>query len=385
MKEKLLHGIKVIDLTRYIPGPFCTMILSDLGADVIRVEQIGGIEISQFINPVYDGDDTLYSALNRGKRSIGLNLKEREGKEIFIRLIKTASVLVEQFRPGVMERLGFDYERVKDLNLALVYCSITGYGQSGNYSMRGDHDINYMALSGMLHLFLSTFDKETPPPVQMADLAAGFWASIAILASLLESRISGKGRYIDLSMYGSILSLMQNYYYAFLNYGWSPEKGIPLSGGLACYNIYKTKDGKFISMGSLERKFWDNFCRAVGREDLIDAQYCEDQQGLRTIISRIISTKTRKEWEEIFRDVDACMEPVFSMDEAYKFIKANFAEIIEESDGKKFLGIPLRFIPHEEGDQLKPCSPYSDTESIMMELGFSGNEITRLKEKRIIV
>ncbi len=384
MKEKLLHGIKIIDLTRYIPGPFCTMILSDLGADIIRVEQIGGTEISQFINPVYHGDDTLYSALNRGKRSIGLNLKEREGKEIFIRLIKTASVLVEQFRPGVMERLEFDYERVKDLNPALVYCSITGYGQGGNYSMRGGHDINYMGLSGTLYLFLSTFDKEMPPPIQMADLAAGFWASIAILASLLESRISGKGRYIDLSMYGSILYIMQNYYYAFLNYGWSPKEGIPLSGGLACYNIYKTKDGKFISMGSLERKFWYNFCKTVGREDLIDAQYCEDQQGLKTIISQIISTKTRKEWEDIFRDVDACMEPVLSMDEAYKFIKANFGEIIEESEGKKFLRIPLRFIPCENGDQIKPCSPYSDTESVMMELGFSDTEITRFKEKRII-
>lgn len=384
MKESILNGIKVIDLTRYIPGPFCTMILSDLGADVIRVEQTGGEEIARFINPVYGNDDTLYSALNRGKRSIRLNLKDIDGKEIFIRLIKGSTVLVEQFRPGVMRRLGFDFERVRQFNPGMIYCSISGYGQGGVYSMRGGHDINYLALSGMLDLFMIKTERKIPPPVQIADLAAGFWAAIGILASLYDAKTTGRGKYIDLSMYESVLSLMQHYYYAFMNYGWIPSEGIPLSGGLACYNIYRTKDGKFISMGSLERKFWINFCKAVAREDLIDAQYCKDQEGLRNTISQIFLTKTRSEWEEIFRNIDACIEPVFSIDEAREFIKKNFSGIAKQYKGREFLGIPLKFYPHGDESAGKSSSSSSDTESVMMELGFSYDEVIKLKEKGVI-
>ncbi len=277
-----LEDVKVLDLTRLLPGPFCTMMLADYGADVLRVEDTGAGDYLRFWPPYY-GDDAdnasgtrsaAYLALNRGKRAIRLDLKKEEGKDLLMRLVDSHDILVESFRPGVMDRLGLGYETLRERNPALIYCAISGYGQDGDNRDRAGHDMNYLGLAGMLGLT----GRKGGPPVQaagqIADLGGGaLMALFGIMAAIHERSRSGEGQFLDVSMTDGALSWLSILAAAYFCDDDVPRRGDPdLSGGRVCYFVYETSDGRWMSLGALEPKFWREWCVGVDREDLIDRQ-----------------------------------------------------------------------------------------------------------------
>src|SRR5579862_2885570 len=271
-----LDGLRVLDLTRLLPGGYASLLLADFGADVVKVEDTGIGDYIRWSAPHYEGADVtarsaLFLALNRGKRSIRIDLKQERGKEVLLRLVRDADVLLESFRPGVLDRLGVGYDRLREENRALVYCAITGYGQEGPLRDRSGHDINYLALNGLLGLTGEADGPPVQPAGQIADIGGGaLTAVIGILMALRERDRSGQGQLVDCSMFDGSLSWLALVAAELLAGGSVPRRGrLSLGGGIVCYRPYRCADG-YVTLGALEPKFWAEFCRGVGREDLLD-------------------------------------------------------------------------------------------------------------------
>jgi crotonobetainyl-CoA:carnitine CoA-transferase CaiB-like acyl-CoA transferase len=301
-----LGGVRVLDLTRLLPGGFCTLLLADFGADVIKIEDTGAGDYAR-------ADDASFAALNRGKRSVSLDLKAAGGRDAFLALCSGADVVVESFRPGVMDRLGVGWPVLREVNPRLVYCAITGYGQDGPLASRAGHDLNYLARTGVLAL---SGDEDGPPvqsSAQIADVAGGaLMAAFGILAALR----SGSGQFVDISMADGALSLLAMPAAALLRGGDSPRRGsLVLGGRLLCYRPYECADG-WISVGALEPKFWAAFCRGVGREDLIEHQFDAPGSWAHGEVCALARERTRAEWEAFNAEHDCCVEPVLELDEA---------------------------------------------------------------------
>lgn len=316
-----LENIRVLDLTRLLPGPYCSQMLADFGAEVIKIEEPNIGDYARWTQPQVDGYSALFASLNRNKKSVTLNLKEESDRERFRQLVETADVVVESFRPGVMERLGIGYEQLKELNPRLVYCAITGYGQTGPYKDKPGHDINYLSYAGMLHFNGRKSEKPTVPATQVADLGGGALMGVTgILTALLGRNVTGKGQFVDISMTDGVLSWMQTILPDHLA-GQTAEQGeLTLAGGRACYDVYETKDGRHLSVGALEPKFWRTFCEGIGRPDLIpllDSPQ-EKQDELRVTIQQELHRKSLAEWTEVFEDIEACVSPVLTLDEMLK-------------------------------------------------------------------
>src|SRR5215208_5760740 len=279
MPDGALSDVKVLDLSRLLPGGFCSLMLADFGAEVLKVEDTGMGDYVRWAIPRYEGAEesasaAYFLALNRGKKSIRINLKEERGREVLLKLVKEYDVVLESFRPGVLDRLGVGYERMKQENPRLVYCAITGYGQDGPYRDRSGHDMNYLGLVGLLGL---TGDREGPPVQaagQIADVGGGaLMAAVGILAALHERQRSGEGQLVDISMADGSLSWLAMVAARHFADGIVPRRGsIELAGGLVCYRPYACRDGH-VTLGALEPKFWRNWCVGVGREDLIEKQF----------------------------------------------------------------------------------------------------------------
>jgi alpha-methylacyl-CoA racemase len=313
-----LTGIRVLDLTRLLPGAFCTMLLADMGADVVKVEDPSGGDYMRWTPPLVDGKSALFNALNRNKRSLTLNLKSDAGRDLLLSLVEHAAVLVEGNRPGVMERLGLGWEVLHARNPKLVMCSITGYGQGGPFAARAGHDINYMATAGALSLNGERDRPPVPLSVQVADIGGGgLQPAVAILGALVGVERGGDGIWIDASMMdGAVSSLALAF--AALGGGEIVARGDQrLAGRYACYRVYTCKDGRFYSVGALEPKFWVTLCGAIERPDLIDLQFAEGPDGVRAheAMELVFSSKTRSEWEEKLGGIDVCCEPVLELDE----------------------------------------------------------------------
>lgn len=317
---KPLDNITVLDLTRLLPGAVATMWLGDFGANVIKIEDTKSGDPARLMPPLINGEGAIFLATNRNKKSITLDLKNPDDKEKFLKLVATADVLVEGFRPGVMQRLGFDYESLKMINPKLVYCSISGYGQDGPYRERGGHDINYMAIAGALGLNGLAGEAPSIPGIQIADLAGGSMQSVmGILLALMARDKSGVGQFVDVSMMDGAFSMMQVPLSVYFATGQVPERGSDtLSGKFACYNIYETSDGRHLSLGALELKFWVNTCQTLGREDLIALHRAsgESQEKCIAEVREIFKTKTAHEWLEIFASTDACLMLINNVSEA---------------------------------------------------------------------
>jgi alpha-methylacyl-CoA racemase len=313
-----LKGIRVLDLTRLLPGPFCTMLLADMGADVVKVEEPGGGDYLRWTPPVVDGQGVLFNAVNRNKRSITLNLKSPAGRDLLLRLVEHADVLVEGNRPGVMARLGVGWDVLHARNPKLVMCSITGYGQDGPYASRAGHDLNYMATAGALGLNGALDGPPVPLSVQVADIGGGgLGPAVAILGALVEVGRGGQGRWIDASMLDgavSWLALALAAHAAGERVGRADHR---LGGRYACYRVYACKDGGFYSVGALEPKFWATLCDAIERPDLLDQQFAEGEAGARVheAIESIFLSRTRSEWEVKLDGLDVCCEPVLDLSE----------------------------------------------------------------------
>ena len=313
-----LEQIRVLDLTRLLPGPYCSQFLADFGAEVIKIEEPNIGDYARWTKPQVNGFSALFASLNRNKKSVTLNLKSDGDRERFKELAKTADVLIESFRPGVTSRLGLGYATLKKLNPKLVYCAITGYGQTGPYKDKPGHDLNYLSYAGLLHFNAEENGKPQVPAAQIADLGAGaLMAATGILMALMGRNATGKGQFVDISMLDGVVSWMQTILPDYLA-GESVEKGkLPLSGGRACYAVYETADKRYLSVGAIEPKFWRAFCEGIERPELIpmlDAPH-EKQKELRETIQTVIGQKTLEQWMDIFERVDACVAPVLTLDE----------------------------------------------------------------------
>lgn len=315
-----LSGLKVLDFTTLLPGPYATMILSDLGADVLRVISGTRPDLVVHIPPLITeaGFSAAYAYLGRGKRCMTLNLKDRRAKTIIHKLISSYDIIIEQFRPGVMAKLGLDYESLKEVNPSIIYCSITGYGQNSPLHDRAGHDINYLALSGIMNYSGRRHTGPTLLGIQIADIAAGSHnAVMGILAAVICRNQTGKGQYIDISMTDGLIALNAITAAGLLVDGLEPEREGTLLNGGSLYDFYETKDGKYIAVGSLEPQFFKVFCEIIECPDLVTGGV--DPQNLEEVkerIKNIIKSKTQDEWVSLYQEVDACVEPVLSLFEA---------------------------------------------------------------------
>jgi crotonobetainyl-CoA:carnitine CoA-transferase CaiB-like acyl-CoA transferase len=385
-----LSDVRVLDLSRLLPGGFCSLLLADFGADVLKVEDTGMGDYIRWSPPFHEGADdsaksALFLSLNRGKRSIRLNLKEDAGREVLLKLVREYDVLLESFRPGVMERLGVGYERLREENPGLVYCAITGYGQDGPYTGRAGHDMNYLALNGLLGL---TGDPGGPPvqsAAQIADLGGGaLMAAFGIMAALRERERSGEGQLVDASMFDGSLSWLAMVAAQYLADGVVPRRGeLPLAGGLICYRPYACSDG-WVTLGALEPKFWQAWCRGVGRDDLVDKQFERPRSDAHAEVERIFRERTRDEWEAFASEHDCCLEPVLDLDEALdsELVRAREMVVELEQPGAerpvRLLGVPVK-LSRTPGAPAGPGPALGEhTEEVLAALGYSGEQVAAL-------
>lgn len=346
-----LKSIRVLDLTRLLPGPYCTMLLADFGADVTKVEQPGLGDYARFIGAKEGESSAFFNSLNRNKQSVTLDLKTEAGKTRILEMIEEADVLIESFRPGVMEKLGLDYETLKLKHPELIYCAITGYGQTGPYKDLPGHDLNYLSYAGLLDLMGKSDGDPVVPGTTIADIAGGALpATIGILMSLIHRKETGEGQFVDIGMMDGVIPLLQTLLPDFLASGNSPKRGSqPLDGGHANYNVYETKDERFLAVGAVEEKFWVNFCETICRPDLITLLNAplHQQHQIKADIQNVIITKTLAEWVREFTDIEACVSPVNTLEEMVEdpqVIARNMIEtIFDESLGEvKQIGIPIK-------------------------------------------
>ena len=376
-----LSGITVIDLSRLLPGPYCSMILADHGARVIAIED------KRFL-----ADGLFMNIINRNKEHMTLNLKTATGKEIFFRLLEDADVVLEGFRPGVVDRLGVDYETVRQVNPRIVYCSISGYGQNGPYRQRVGHDVNYLSIAGVLNLIGEPDRPPSIPGVQIADIAGGgMSAAIGILLALMARAKTGKGQYIDISMTDGMVGLLPAALFFSQLTGQDPQRadGI-LSHRYACYNTYETADGKFLSIGAVEYRFWKNLCEVLEVPEYAALQY--DDQRRREVLEFMRMTFKKKaldEWEAILGDLDVCWGRVQSLSEVLDdplFREREMVVEINAPDGKKSktLGVPVKLSDTPGSVRTAPVGFGESTTAILGELGYSSDEIKDLEEKEVI-
>ena len=394
-----LEDVKVLDLTRLLPGPFCTMMLADYGADVLRVEDTGAGDYLRFWPPYY-GDDAdnasgtrsaAYLALNRGKRAIRLDLKKEEGKDLLMRLVDSHDILVESFRPGVMDRLGLGYETLRERNPALIYCAISGYGQDGDNRDRAGHDMNYLGLAGMLGLT----GRKGGPPVQaagqIADLGGGaLMALFGIMAAIHERSRSGEGQFLDVSMTDGALSWLSILAAAYFCDDDVPRRGDPdLSGGRVCYFVYETSDGRWMSLGALEPKFWREWCVGVDREDLIDRQLEPPDSEAGRQVADVFMQKTFDEWVSFGQEHECCLDPILELDEALESdlfkSRSSVVEYEHPSFGKvRQVGPPIRFSRTTARKPSAAPGVGEHTDEVLAEIGLDKDEIDQLRRGGVV-
>ncbi len=383
-----LQGISVLDLTRLLPGGYCTLLLSDLGADVIKVEEPGRGDYVRWAPPVVEGESSAHRALNRGKRSMTLNLKEREGTDLLRRLARGADVLVESFRPGVLDRLGVGYDVLASDSPGLVYCAITGYGQDGPYRDRVGHDINYVGSGGVLSITGHPAGMPAIPGVQVGDLGAGTLAAVGVLAALWERTETGTGRFVDISMLDAVISWLAVPAAAYLATGETPIPGSePLTGGLACYRVYRTRDGRFLTVGALEAGFWRELCEALGCSDLIDDQYGPPtrQAEMADRLQAIFLKRGRDEW---LRDLDGravCVGPVNDVAEALADPQVWHRGMVAQIEGTAVgPGTPMRFSGRRPGAYRPAPGLGEHTAEILATVRVEEDELSSLRARGVV-
>jgi alpha-methylacyl-CoA racemase len=395
-----LQGIRVLDLSRLLPGGFCSLLLADFGADVLKVEDTGMGDYIRWSPPYYEGAhesarSALFLSLNRNKRSIRLDLKNERGREALLALVREYDVVLESFRPGVLDRLGVGYERMREENPGLVYCAISGYGQDGPKREASGHDMNYLGLIGLLGLTGERGGAPVQAAGQIADLGGGaLMAAFGILAALRErdgggegSDVagSGEGQLVDVSMADGALSWLAMVAASHFADEVVPHRGdLPLAGSLVCYRPYECADG-WVTLGALEPKFWQGFCRGVDREDLIAAQFERPGSDAHEQVKAIFLGRTREQWEAFAREHDCCLEPVLELDEALSSELVAAREMVVELDQPgaerpvRQLGLPVK-LARTPGDHARLPGPAlgEHTEEVLLAAGYSQAEVSAL-------
>jgi crotonobetainyl-CoA:carnitine CoA-transferase CaiB-like acyl-CoA transferase len=395
--------MRVLDLSRLLPGGFCSLLLADFGADVIKVEDTGMGDYIRWSPPYYEGAEdsaksALFLSLNRNKRSIRLDLKRDGGRDALLALVRDADVVLESFRPGVLERLGVGYERMREENPGIVYCAISGYGQTGPKRGASGHDMNYLGLVGLLGLTGAFGGEPVQAAGQIADLGGGaLMAAFGIMAALRErdgspardgrpeQRGSGEGQMVDVSMSDGALSWLAMVAAAHFADGAVPRRGdLPLAGALVCYRPYECADG-WVSLGALEPKFWQAWCRGVGREDLIAMQFERPGSEAHVQVQEIFKARTRDEWEAFARKHDCCLEPLLELDEALDSELVHAREMVVELEQPgaerpvRQLGIPVK-LTRTPGEHARLPGPAlgEHTREVLLAAGYSPEQVAEL-------
>lgn len=337
-----LSGIRILDLTRLLPGGLATLMLADMGADVIKVESPDGGDYARWMPPVIDGQGAYFRATNRDKRSVIVNLKSELGVEVLKRLVSGADILVEGFRPGVMARLGCDYEALKEINPRLIYCALSGWGQDGPYADRSGHDLNYTSVVGL------TGEMNAPQPVggQIADVGGAYAAVSAICAALFGRQRGGEGAFIDCALFDSAVPFFTlTWVEAITGAAQIGEPRGRLTGKYACYNLYRTRDGEYVTLAALEPKFWENFCRAIERLDLIpNYEQPSRQSYLLLELQGMFSMRTASEWSSLLDNADCCFSRVSTAPKTAEHPQIRARGLLGMGDdGVPWLRSPIRF------------------------------------------
>ncbi len=386
--DATLNGIKIIDLSRLFPGPYATAMMAAMGADVIKVEAPGEGDYLRSFEPMVDGQSAFFLNLNANKRSVVVDLKNEAGKKVVIKMVRQADVVIESFRPGVMERLGLGYGELEKINPAIVYCAITGYGSSGPFSDHPGHDINYLALSGLLSQNRSEDGWPVVPGFQIADVGGGaLHGVIGIMSALIARQQSGRGRKVEVSMTDALAGWLV-YPWSFHQAGIEPDSiGPCLSGQYPCYAVYKTKDEKFIALGALEPKFWANLCGALGREDLLGYQFSKGtkRDWIFDELRATFAAKDRDHWVETLGDAHCCVTPVVEINELSGHPHWVGAGLVDQDapgiPAPGALGNPIKFPDTEKVEPAAPPSLGEHTEEILLEFGYDTEEIVALRKK----
>jgi alpha-methylacyl-CoA racemase len=395
-----LDGIRVLDLSRLLPGGFCSLLLADFGADVVKVEDTGMGDYIRWSPPYYEGahdsaKSALFLSLNRNKRSIRLDLKSEDGREALLELVRDADVVLESFRPGVLDRLGVGYERMRERNPGIVFCAISGYGQDGPKRDASGHDMNYLGLIGLLGLTGERGGGPVQAAGQIADLGGGaLMAAFGIMAALRErdgggagsgSPGSGEGQLVDVSMSDGALSWLAMVAAAHFADGTVPHRGdLPLAGALICYRPYECADG-WVSLGALEPKFWQAWCRGVGRDELIAKQFERPGSDAHEQVIEIFRARTRAEWEAFAGEHDCCLEPVLELDEALESELVRAREMVVELEQPgveqpvRQLGIPVK-LSRTPGSSARLPGPAlgEHTEELLLGAGYTPEQVAAM-------
>ena len=381
-----LDGVCVLDLTRLLPGPYATQLLADAGADVVKVEDTGAGDYARHMPPVTDdGVGAVFDAVNRGKRSAAIDLKDDDGRSAFHALVADADVVIESFRPGVTDRLGIDYESLTDHRPDLVYCSVTGYGQAGPYADRAGHDLNYIGLAGLLDMTRQS-DREAPriPGYQVADMAGGLLAAFSVCSALLSRELANTGgEYLDVALTDAVVSFAQALAPEALG-GDEPRPGeTPLTGQYPWYDVYETKDGRYVTLGALEPQFWSAFCDAIDREDLVDAHMTGDpaeRAALREELVDVFRSRTRDEWADAMTDVDAAVDGVYTPAETFEHPQIEARGYVERpADAAPRVGLPVCGSEISRDDVGAAPGHGEHTEEVLTAAGLGADDIRRLR------
>lgn len=371
-----LAGVRVLEWARYLPGPYCGQLLADLGARVTKVEEPGSGDPTRLVPPERDGSGAIFHALNRGKRSLALDLKKREGVEVFRRLAAKSTVLIDGHRPGVAEKLGLGHRALRRRNPRLVYCALTGFGQRGPYAKRPGHDLNYQALAGIVALT----GRERPiiPGVQVGDILGAWSAAVHILAALRTRR----GAFLDVSMTDAALSAM-GLHLARVAAGEDLGRPYELSGGAPYYNVYECADGKWLALGCLEPRFWQDLCRAVPElADLEHKQYAQgaERDAVETTLRRTFRSRARDEWVARLVAKDVPAGPVHDVRAALADPQVKARKLAAKSAGLPVMSSPFAFDGRTARARGDAPRLGQHTDAVLRELGYAAKDVRRLRE-----
>jgi len=382
MTNPLLSGIRILDLSRLLPGPFCTAYLAQLGAEVIKIEEPGGGDYARAMSPA------MFELVNGGKRSVTLDLRKPEGQAVFLKLAEQADVVLETFRPGVMDKLGCGYAQLRQRNPRLVYVAISGYGATGPYRERAGHDINYLGYAGVLDQIGRAGQPPALSNVQIADLAAGaLTAALGLLAAVLGAKTSGQGACLDLSMTDAAFSLQVLSLAAIRQDGAAAERGRDmLSGGLANYDVYRCADGRYMAVGALEPKFWNALKQALDRPDWpsIPPPAGTQSEQLRSELAAIFATQDRDHWERHFAAYDACVSAVLTPDEALDNAQLQARGMVASRDGKPIAGSPFCFLDAQTAAPAAAPALGAQADEVLAAAGYDETARADLRRRGVI-
>lgn len=388
-RPKPLEGIRVLDLTRLLPGPVCTLHLADFGADVIKIEDTGAGDYARTLGAASGQTAPVFSAINRNKRALRLDLKKTEGVAVFLRLARDADVVVESFRPGVVDRLGIGYAACKAVNPRIVYCAISGYGQTGPYRELAGHDVNYCGYAGFIDQVGPSGGDPVIPNLQVADLLGGAVVpAMGILAALLDAQRSGEGRYLDVAMTEGVLAHNLQALAAVATVGKAHPRGEDfLSGREPCYSVYRTADGRHMAVGALEKKFWDRVCEVLERPDLKASHW--EVRGIAPDVAKrdvaaIFAAHPQDYWIARFATEDCCVTPVLPLEQCLDDPQHRAREMVVREGGALQFAPPLKMSDYQFSIERPAPAPGEHAGEILGEAGYSVAEIDKLRTAGVI-